>query len=376
MKTNVAFLVFAVALALTGGNRLGATEPPPAVKKGKVLILKNEHTMEGDIERVGDRYRVRRAVGETYVPADRVLCLVASMPDAYVYLRSRINTEDADERLRLARWCRMNGLREQTLRELRTALMLRPDHPETRRLLERMQQEASTETAPKSTGTKPTPKVQEELPPVEVTTESLTQFSTRVQPILMNTCASCHATGHGGKFHLTQAYEDSLGNRRTVERNLTAVLRQVNLNQPEASRLLTYAVIDHGHSGQSPLRDRQAAPYKTLDNWVKLTVANNPHLRDVLPCPPAVSAPSSAMPPVEGRERHSASEASEWGADARPTGSPNTPIPPAVPPPTPANEPNKPAAAPASPAQPADPYDPEPFNQRTHPEASKPGPHK
>ena len=42
----------------------------PAVT-GKVLVLENERTLEGDIERIGDQYRVRRAIGETWLPSDR-----------------------------------------------------------------------------------------------------------------------------------------------------------------------------------------------------------------------------------------------------------------------------------------------------------------
>src|SRR5215469_13770065 len=149
MKMIISSLVLLGVLALPGSGPLCATDPPKSLEKGSVLILKNEHTMEGDIERLDGRYRVRRAAGETWVPADRVLCLVASLPDAYAFLRSRANLEDADERLRLANWCRFNGLRSQALAEVRAAAELRPDHAETRRLLEHLKQESQTADEPK-----------------------------------------------------------------------------------------------------------------------------------------------------------------------------------------------------------------------------------
>jgi hypothetical protein len=359
MKTFVSSLVLLATLNLSGASLLRAKEPPPAPRKGKVLILHNEKTLEGDIEHVGDTYRVRQGKGEAWVPADRVLCLAASMPDAYQYLRGRINREDADERVRLSRWCHDHALREQAIAELHAAAALRPDHAETRRLLERWQHEIVAETAPKPTAPLPPPLPVDKLPPIEVTTESLGQFATRVQPILMNTCARCHATGRGGKFQLKQVYEDGLGNRRTLEQNLAAVLREVNLNQPEMSRLLTKAVSDHAHTGQAPLRDRQAAPYRTLETWIKLTVTNNPHLRELLPSAPALPA-STPVPPPPAVERRGSQETSEWGADTHPVASPT--------PPTTTPTTSTPA--------PPDPYDPEPFNQRTHPETRKPGPGK
>ena len=101
MKTFFFSLVLLGILVALGGSLARAAEPPPSLDRGKVLILKNEYTMEGDIERVGERYRVRRKIGETWVPAERVLALTASLPDAYAYLRERINRDDADERLRL-----------------------------------------------------------------------------------------------------------------------------------------------------------------------------------------------------------------------------------------------------------------------------------
>jgi hypothetical protein len=138
------------------------------------------------------------------------------------------------------------------------------------------------------------------------------------------------------------------------------------LNQPEASRLLTKAVSDHAHTGQAPLRDRKDAPYRTLEKWVQLTVANNPHLRDVLPAPAAPAMPRSA----EGRTDPAVTQ-TQWGADA-------ASHPPSMPPASPPVPVSRSAAAPppTSGAGPADPYDPEPFNRQAHPETNKPGPGK
>lgn len=368
MKTFVSFLLLLGVFAVSGEHFVFAADRPTPLTKGKVLILRNEYTIEGEIERVGDRYCVRRKLGETWVPCERVLTLVASMPDAYIYLRGRINLDDPDERLRLARWCRSNGLLQQAIAELQAASALRPDHAETRRLLHYWQQEAashvSTPSAEKKQSTSAQPLA--ESPPIEVTTESLGLFATRVQPILMNTCARCHATGRGGKFHLTQVFDNSINNRRTLERNLASVLAEVNVNQPETSMLLIKAVSDHAHTGQAPLRDRQAAPYRTLESWVKLTVADNPQLRDrteaaTAHVPAVRNGSSESEPSPIGDPRTKADGDSQWGAEARPSKASH---------PSAVAQPDKTKPVP-TPATTTDPYDPEPFNRKLHPEANK-----
>jgi hypothetical protein len=367
MKTVVFSLLLLAILTVPDTNLVRASDAPLSSIRGRVLILKNnEYTMEGDIERIAARYRVRRKLGETWVPAERVLALLPSLPDAYTYLRKRINLEDADERLKLARWCRANNLPEQAMAELQAAAILRPDHAETRRLLQHWKQTVTATPKPASPK-KPTAAPDKDLPPVEVTMESLGLFVTRVQPILMNTCAHCHATGHGGNFHLGQVYGDGIGNRRTMERNLAEVLKQVNLNQPDASRLLIKAISDHARSGQAPIRDRQTPPYRTLEHWVQLTVASNPHLREHAPSPIPVSASPSV--PLTAERPAKSSEETEWGADAKSTAAKSV-----VPAPAPSNAAASPSVVPFPTL--TDPYDPEIFNRKMHPEANKPEPPK
>src|SRR5207245_8668947 len=50
---------------------------------------------------------------------------------------------------------------------------------------------------PRSTGIDPRP-----TPPVDLTANSVSQFITKVQPVLMNTCANCHGPAHTGPFQL------------------------------------------------------------------------------------------------------------------------------------------------------------------------------
>jgi hypothetical protein len=196
---------------------------------------------------------------------------------------------------------------------------------------------------------------------VELTSDALGQFATKVQPILMNTCACCHIAGSGsgrGKFQLVRAYGVGITNKRTMHQNLTAVLAQVNAQRPDVSPLLTKAVSIHaGGMSNAPLRSRQAAPFRALEDWVNLTLANNPQLRDR----PTTQAPDAATP--RSVERFGENYP---GPLTAPT------APPAVSAPAPLAPGTRPdVPAPNTPPAPLDPVDPESFNRQFHPDRKK-----
>jgi hypothetical protein len=348
MTTRIALLLCALAIG-PGGLLLRAAGPAAAPVKGKVLLLENERILEGDVERIDDQYRVRRTVGETWVPAGRVLCLCQTREEAYAHLRTRANLRDPDERLRLAQWCHLHELREQALTEVAAAAQLRPEHALTQRLLAGLQRSAAAPPAPRP----PQPAEEPEpepppAPPVDVTQESLGQFVTRVQPILLNACVSCHASGRGGSFKLARPHGNELAGGKTLQQNLAATLAQINLEQPQASPLLTKAVSIHGEMKEPPLRGRQIAAFKSLEEWVKVTMASNPHLR---PTQVAATATVPAAAPRTGVEPPPIRPASTEE---------NAGPPPRELPPVPAEQPPSP--------DPADPYDPAAFNRQAHPD--------
>src|SRR5438105_14240595 len=117
MFTKMRMALCALAVLVPAWMVLRAADGHAPRTAGRVLVLENERVLEGDILRDGDEYRVRRSIGETCVPAETVLCLCANMEEAYRYLHARANRLDPDERLRLARWCHLHGLRAQALAE-------------------------------------------------------------------------------------------------------------------------------------------------------------------------------------------------------------------------------------------------------------------
>jgi hypothetical protein len=353
MNTKIRFLACALALASSWAG-LKAEEPN---NKGHVLILDSERTLEGDIERVGDHYNVQRVSGgKTTVPGEKVIYLASDMIDAYRYLRGQANLNDPDERLRLAQWCHFRGLKEQALEEVKAAVELRPKHEPSQRLLDYLAK--ATESKPVELTKKPVPEPAETPSNVDVTAEAMTLFSSRVQPILMNACAQCHAGDRAGAFRIRRSFEPANLGEKTLRENLTAVLGQINLEQPNASPFLTKAVSVHGAMAQPPLNKRQRAAYKTLEDWVNLTISSNPQLR------PAHLETAVTPPPAKENFAVSSTKAnkpeSERSSPARPGVTPITEK-------AGANSSEK-----SEPAPQADPFDPNVFNKQAHPEAANP----
>jgi hypothetical protein len=274
MKHCITFLLASsLVFALTRG--LLAQVPEESRPAGRVLVLDNENVLEGKIERLGDLYVISQDGGEVRVPATRALIVCASLQDAYKFLSHRINTRDGDELLRLARWCQLHGLPNEAIAEAKAALVLRPNHGPTKQLLTMVEQ------ASLAAADKPKPEAQRPQPPlpapVEVTADCLAAFSSQIQPILMNTCACCHATGKGGSFVLMRS-NDAVAWRAT-QINLASTIGQISFDRPAASPLLTKAACAHGGSSQAPLPPALAVALSSLQRWAIWTAAENPQLK-------------------------------------------------------------------------------------------------
>ena len=273
MRTILRLSLLGLALA---GWRIGvwAVEPPPARTTGKVLILENGNILEGNIELHGEQYRIERSVGEVWVPAGKGMRLCADWQEVFSVMASQANLLDPDEHMRLARWCQLHNLWELALSEVTTVLRLQPDNQEAKHMRANLERVVNAERTPAIVPAQAPKTIQP--PKMDISSASVILFATRVQPILMNTCVSCHSNGKGGKFQLVRSCEG--GQRAATQRNLLAVLEQTNLEQPNISPFLTRSVSPHGFNKSPPIKSH-SVPYNTLEIWVEQLLADNPQLR-------------------------------------------------------------------------------------------------
>jgi hypothetical protein len=254
----------ALACALLGASLAAAEAPAPS----RVVVLDNENLLEGEVTRVEDGYRIHRPVGgDVTLPAGRILAVVADRRAAFVIVAERANRRDADERLRLARWCSANGLPELAIAEARTAARMRPGFRAAEQFV--LALEAIAKAAPpapdpaviQARAQAPAPDTVKDVPNLEYNSESFPLYASKVNAILLNTCGSCHGAD-AREFRLSR-----LGGRSGVTKNLMSALAQVNPTNPAASPLLVKAVTPHGTATEAPLKSRAHPAYLTLETW-------------------------------------------------------------------------------------------------------------
>src|SRR5262249_53417511 len=110
---------------------------------------------------------------------------------------------------------------------------------------------------------------------VDSSPDAMKLFATKVQPIFANVCAACHSTGGCGSFSLRRVTPGTTVAISTTQFNFAAAVGQIDKKNPERSKLLTKAISAHGGPRQPPIKDVNAAAYKNLEQWVKLT-SNDP----------------------------------------------------------------------------------------------------
>jgi hypothetical protein len=259
----------------------------------RVVVLDNENLVEGEVAKVPGGYRIRRSVGgDMTLPPDRVLAVVADRREAFAVVLDRANRHDADEHLRLARWCSANGLPDQALAEARTAARMRPGFAAAERYartLEAVAKKAPDPAVVPAKAETPGRDPVTDVPALDYNSESFPLFAGKVNAVLMNTCASCHARDDVKAFHLTR-----VGGRGGVTRNLMAALPHVNPTDPAASPILLKAVTPHGGGTEPPIKARAHPAYQTLETWARFARA-----ADGTPAPEPLPA---AKVPAEPRK--------------------------------------------------------------------------
>lgn len=264
MKAKLCSL-FVLFLAAT----VARTEPVPAAIR--ILVLDNENLLEGEITRVEAGYQIRRATGgDLLLPGKRVLAVVEDRKAAFAFVSVRANLRDADERLRLARWCIENELQSEALAQAQAALRMRPGFAAAERFVSSLELTAKF-PAPKidaavvqaKAGTSSREPIAE-IPVVDYNSESFPLFASRVNAILTNGCATCHARDDVKKLRLTR-----IGGRSGATKNLLSALPHVNPKDPGASAILVKAITPHGGATEATFKTRAHPAYQTLETWVR-----------------------------------------------------------------------------------------------------------
>ncbi len=355
-------------LALWAGL-LPANEPALLPQQG-LLLLRNGHVMQGGITRAGDFYVLTLGTtGEVRLPASDVETQCVDLEDAYNYQVATMGRKTADAHLRLAEWCLRNNMRGKAAEQLLNTLALDAKHPGIDNFQRRLDAaENATVSHPVGTsgpaetvGAEQLDKILQELPK-----GSLERFSGVVQPILLNRCAAngCHGPAAKSEFRLLRPPAGQVMTKRFTQRNLYAVLKYIDRDAPENSRLLMLPQERHGSTLAPVFDKRNMTQFDDLARWANASFAK---------APVAVPSTIAEKEPLLSQARDAGGLAS--GNTPKRIAPMNTGVQDSVPAgkPTEASKPRESLrpreenpAAPGSAFVPRDPFDPEIFN-RLHP---------
>jgi len=367
-----------------------------------VVLLKNGETLDGRISRSGDYYLIISPTAEVQVRVREIEAICRDLEEVYAKKHGLVNTRSADSYLALAQWCIDRQLYGYAARALTDAYKLDDLHPRIE-LLERRMKAAMTSPTPVAAPAKPPePKfndVELDRAAKSVSAESLHEFTVRVQPLMMNYCATagCHGPRAASTFQLERIYLNERTDPRVVRTNLHAVLKQIDRAHPAKSPLLNVPITAHGGAKKPIFNAHNAEHYRVLAGWAgrvaqQSRYAPQPTSADVVSTantlqqrmpisPPSLNAPSasngliSAPGPISPPGSVAILTAAPLNAvplDAVPLDAvPLNAAPSGTPQPNPP-QPNPPQVAGVPVASPSgvDPFDPELFNRRA--EAAKP----
>jgi hypothetical protein len=263
------------ALVVGVASFLLAQDPVVERTTGKVLLLTNGNVVEGDIVKIGTQMCVRRGKSEVWIGIEQTTRLCADWDDAYAHLQARLKLASADERLKFARWCHLHQLKDKALEQGKLAMQLDPDHLEAKRFVAMLERTLKDTSAKPGVPAAPPAAVAPSTPHIDVSAETFANFMARVQPILMNKCAACHA---GGGFRLDRA--GGGGHQVAGRHNLNAVLAYLDVDKPAHSPLLVKAIEAHGGAAFAPFKDRKELPVQILQAWIEQTIAANPSVKE------------------------------------------------------------------------------------------------
>ena len=245
----------------------------------RLVMLIKGRMLTGRVTRNAGGYLIEGDYGRTQIPADEVKFVVRNLHEAYCEQRDSIVEPTPATHVALANWCITNQLYDDARDELKACLKTHPQHRDALRLLSRL-----TDTLRKDLP----PKVEQPVarktidgftqPEVEslggLSRDVATQFTIRIQPILINKCgnASCHGGASSNPFHILPARMAGRGSSQNTQRNLAEVMKYIETDDVARSELLTVLRGAHGGKGNVFIGKAASEQIKSIRSWVLAVV--------------------------------------------------------------------------------------------------------
>ncbi len=266
-----------------------------------VLMLNSGRIVSGKLKQISTGYLVASRSGYISVDRDDIRFAANDLGELYLLQKRELKDPSIAEQMKLAEWCCTQKLNAFAAKELLAVLNRDPSNEHARKLLARLdddqQRAPATPTANRdSSGKKLADDEARSLAGLKGATAE--RFSSSIQPLLHNKCgnAKCHGPSADHEFRLTRGSPGAGHHRIYAERNLAAVMKYVDLDRPQGSKILKIA--DGAHAGQTMFSGHQGAEQrKLLTDWV-LQAAKDLNPKSANPAPVSVFAGNSDKAPA------------------------------------------------------------------------------
>ena len=341
-------------------------QPPLAGPIPGILALHNGQVISGKVLRDGDRYVVTLGESATVrIPVTAVQFCGDNLRQVYRLKEAAVLATDIVGQLRLAQWCIRHGLLAEAEHLLaRTASQRNlPQWSDLQRRLKlaRRPPVATTTTQTKPATTKPPPELEQILQ--DISTRSLQEFTSFVQPLLLNRCSTttCHGSQSKSPLKLIKPSRGRAMPTRYTQRNLYNTWQTLDPQQPDQSPLINITTAPHGGTA-ALFTQREWDQYQRLVTWVRRATSKSP-----APNPSGIKQPATVLAQPRSAAKKTAGDSATATEEANLQRAAsveavlNSPVlPMEKKKPLPATE------APKSLPGTSDPFDPELFNRRFH----------
>ena len=270
-------------------SQVGMSAAYAQQREGDHILLDNGHVLIGKLIDEGEQVLVRLGPGsQMRLPRGRVRGVGHDMHALYVLQRRQLHGSNLDGHIELARWC----LRNQQTRDasdLLSELSRRaPRDPQITHL--QLQLRQALQPAPIAAPRLLPPTVVSKEPPSRQLADGLSraqlnEFTSRVQPVLLNHCsaAGCHGVVAKSEYKVLRPFSGQALTQRMTSRNLAASLEYIDLNDLPRSPLLLAATELHGDRDAPILNGpRDVNSLRALTDWVSSFAATASPSSDVM----------------------------------------------------------------------------------------------
>lgn len=262
--------IMLVAL-LAWADRAPAADPPPNARP-QLMVMADGRTMTGDITVQAGGYSVEKAGGKLFVPNEQVRCVARDLRDAYRIQRESLTDPSATSLIQLAEWGISYRLYDEARDELLRALRRDPENEVARKMLQRLEEQLLAQPKPRAANVNSDGVFVQEVESLGgLSKTTAAQFTSRVQPLLINRCggASCHGSETKSEFRLTHVRIDNRNHRRSAEKNLAEVMKLIDTHDFQQSQLLKVTRGPHASQTATMFGGAQGAEQlRTIQDWV------------------------------------------------------------------------------------------------------------